>query len=109
MQEHFNENYLESDKYPKASFSGSFKVSDELKAMEDGSYDLMVSGELTIHGVTKPLETAAILTADGGILSGNVVFKVNLKEHDIKIPKVVVKNIAEEVEVTAVFKYEPYK
>ena len=109
MQEHFNENYIESDKYPKAKFSGTFEVPDQLKKMADGEYEVEVSGDLTIHGVVKPLTTSATLKVTEGTLSGKVVFNVSVKEHDIKIPKVVVRNIAEEVEVTGIFNYEPYK
>ena len=109
MQEHFNENYMESEKYPKSTFKGTFSVPDGLKARTDGSYELDVKGDLTIHGVTKPIETKSTLTLKGGKLSGALLFNVNVKEFDIKIPNVVVKNIAETVEVTANFDYEVYK
>lgn len=109
MQEHFNENYMESGKYPKSTFQGSFEVPAGLKAMEDGDYELEVSGELLIHGVKKPVTTAATLTVSGGALAGKVVFKVKVKDYDISIPKVVVRNIAEEVEVTGTFEYQAYK
>ncbi len=109
MQEHFNENYMESDKYPKAQFSGTFEAAESLKQMREGVYEVEVSGDLTIHGVSKPIKTMATLKVNMGKLSGEVVFKANVKEFDIKIPKVVVKNIAEEVEITGAFNYEPYK
>ena len=109
MQEHFNENYMESGKYPKSTFKGSFDVPDGLKNMENGTYELDVKGELSIHGVAKPLDTKAKLTVTDGKLDGEVFFKVKVADHDISIPKVVVRNIAEEVEVTGVFSYEPYK
>jgi len=108
MQEHFNENYMESDKHPKSTFKGTFDVPAGLKSMEDGSYEVDVTGDLSVHGVTKPLNTKATLTVAGGKLSGGLVFKVKVKDHDIKIPKVVVRNIADEVEVTATFDFEPY-
>lgn len=109
MQEHFNENYLESDKYPKSTFNGSFVVPVDLKAMKDGTYELDVKGELTIHGVKKPVVTQASLTVTRGKLVGDVKFNVKVKEHEIKIPKVVVRNIAEVIEVTGKFEYESYK
>ncbi len=108
MQEHFNENYVESDKYPKAKFSGTFNPSDALKAMEDGVYELDVKGELTIHGVTNPVDTKATLSVESGKLKGEVKFNLTVKSFDIKIPSVVAKKIAEEVEVTGIFNYEPY-
>lgn len=109
MQEHFNENYMESGKYPKSTFKGNFEVPAGLKSMTDGTYELAVDGELSVHGVKKPVNTTATLTVAGGKLTGAVKFGVKVKDHDIKIPKVVVRNIAEEVEVTAEFAYEPYK
>uniref|UniRef100_UPI004047E5D0 YceI family protein n=1 Tax=Roseivirga sp. TaxID=1964215 RepID=UPI004047E5D0 len=109
MQEHFNENYMESEKFPKSTFKGAFTVPDALKSMTDGTYELEVKGDLTIHGVTKPIETKSTLTLKGGKLTGTLRFNVNVKEFDIKIPNVVVKNIAETVEVTANFDYEVYK
>ncbi|MCE7991790.1 MAG: YceI family protein [Roseivirga sp.] len=109
MQEHFNENYMESGKYPKSTFKGNFEVPAGLKSMTDGTYELAVDGELSVHGVKKPLSTTATLTVAGGKLTGAVKFGVKVKDHKIKIPKVVVRNIAEEVEVTGEFEFEPYK
>lgn len=109
MQEHFNENYMESSKYPKSTFSGKFDVPAGLKNMEDGTYELDVTGEINVHGVKKPLTTKASLTVTNGKLTGSLVFNVSVKDHEISIPKVVVKNIAEVVEVTASFEYEAFK
>ncbi|MFY0594580.1 YceI family protein [Roseivirga sp.] len=109
MQEHFNENYMESAKYPKSTFKGSFDSPSGLKEMKDGTYEVDVQGEITIHGVKRPLTTKAILTVKDQKLIGDLVFNVRVKDHEISIPKVVVKNIAEVVEVTASFAYELYK
>lgn len=109
MQEHFNENYMESDKHPKSTFKGTFDVPSGLKNMTDGTYELDVKGDITIHGITKPINTKATLTVASGKLSGGLKFNVKVKDHKISIPKVVVRNIAEEVEVTASFEFEPYK
>jgi len=109
MQEHFNENYMESGKYPKSTFKGKFDVPAGLKNMDNGTYEVDVTGEISIHGVKKPLATKATLTVDNGVLSCGLVFNVKVKDHDISIPKVVVKNIAEVVEVTASFNFEVYK
>ncbi len=109
MQEHFNENYMESDKYSKATFKGNYGSNENIANMVDGTYDVVAKGDLTIHGVKKAIETPVTITVSGGKLSANMVFMANVKEFGIKIPKVVVRNIAEEVEVTASFEYEPYK
>lgn len=109
MQEHFNENYMESGKYPKSTFKGSFEVPADLKAMKDGSYEVDVTGEMTIHGVKQNVNSKATLTVAGGSLSGKVVLNLKVDDYKIKIPKVVVRNIAQDIEVTGTFAYEPYK
>lgn len=109
MQEHFNENYMESDKFPKASFKGAYVADSNITNLVDGTYEVTAKGEMSIHGVKKQVETPVKLTIKGGKISANFVFKVNVDAYGIKIPKVVVKNIAEEVEVTCAFEYEPYK
>ena len=63
MQEHFNENYVESDKYPKASFSGSF--AGNLNPGKNGIYPVQIKGNLTLHGVTKPIEVPGRMEVKG--------------------------------------------
>ena len=109
MQEHFNENYMESTQYPKSTFKGSFEVPEDLKEMKPGNYEVNVSGDITIHGITKPLSTKVNLVVEGQSIKTEFMFKVKVADHDIKIPNVVVKNIAEEVEVTCAFDYQPFK
>jgi len=76
MQEHFNENYVESEKYPKASFKGFYN-------------DGLANGELTIHGVTKPVEVPAVLAEVADGLEFKASFKVNLSDYNVSIPKAV--------------------
>ncbi|MFT6972072.1 MAG: hypothetical protein ACJAXX_002650 [Roseivirga sp.] len=109
MQEHFNENYMESSKYPKSTFKGTFVVPEGLKSATDGEYQLEVKGDLTIHGITKSIDAVTMATVKDGKITCALAFNVMVKEFDIKIPNVVVKNIAETVEVTAEFDYEVYK
>jgi len=91
MQEHFNENYLESDKFPKASFSGI------VGQLTEGAN---ATGTLKIHGVSNEVKVKGSLekTKDSVII--NATFVVQLKDYKIKIPRVVMYNIAEEIEVT---------
>jgi polyisoprenoid-binding protein YceI len=98
MQEHFNENYIESEKYPYAIFDGTVKDLPDLS--KDGEYDVVLAGNFSLHGVTKAREIPAKLTVANGAIEGNAVFHVKCADHKIKIPRLVVKNIAEEVEVT---------
>ena len=94
MQEHLNENYVESDKYPKATFSGSY--TEEVPFDKDGTYNITVKGKLTIHGVTKVIEQPATLTIKGGIITGITSFKVNPTDYNIEIPFIVRNKIEKE-------------
>jgi hypothetical protein len=98
MQEHFNENYVESDKYPDATFKG--KITDEVDLTRDGTYKVTVSGDFTVHGVTKPRTIPGTLVVKGNNMHVNTSFDVKLVDHDIKVPSIVTKNIAETIKVT---------
>ena len=97
MQEHFNENYMESDKYPESEFKGTIK--DPVNLTVDGTYKATVEGNLNVHGVTKAYRTQADLTVSNGVVTAKAVFKVKIADHGIEIPTLVFKNIAEFVEV----------
>lgn len=98
MQEHFNENYMESEKYPKASFSG--KINEDINLKNDGTYTVTVAGKLNIHGVEKERTLKGTIAVKNGKLSLESNFDVKLADHNIDIPKLVVKNIAEVIAVT---------
>jgi polyisoprenoid-binding protein YceI len=104
MQEHFNEKYMESDKYPKASFQGVITGYD---ASAKGAQQLKAKGKLTIHGVTKEVEIPGTLEKQGDKLSLKSKFIVILEEYNIARPQLLWKNIAEQVEVTAELMYKP--
>lgn len=97
MQEHFNENYMESEKYPVSEFKGTIK--EPVNLTTDGAYKINIEGNLTIHGVTKPYKTQADLVISKGIMTAKATFKVKIADHNIEIPTIVFKNIAEYVEV----------
>lgn len=97
MQEHFNENYVESDKYPKATFTGSFTGSVDVK--KDGSYPIQVKGELTLHNVTKMVELPATLDVKGGMILARAQLMVKPEDFQINIPSVVRNKIAREVSI----------
>jgi len=105
MQEHFNENYMESSKYPTAEFNG--KIKDQIDLTKDGTYPVTVQGKLSIHGVTKDYIVKAELKVTGGEISASSTFPVKLVDHEIKIPRLVIKNIAEIVQVTVSAQYKP--
>lgn len=103
MQEHFNENYMESDKYPFSEFNG--KINEQIDLTKEGTYPVTVQGSLNIHGVTKNYTVKAELRVKGGEITATSSFPVKLADHDIKIPRLVIKNIAEIVQVTVATQY----
>ncbi|MFY0654758.1 MAG: YceI family protein [Cyclobacteriaceae bacterium] len=104
MQEHFNENYLESDKYPKATFKGKIIDWKEKK----GKQEVEVEGEMTIHGVTRNIKIVGNIDVAEQKVNVESVFDISVADYKIKIPKAVFYNIAEVVEVTVKFSYKPY-
>lgn len=104
MQEHFNEKYMESDKYPDAEFKGTINEVPDYK--KDGVYPVTVTGNLNIHNVSKEYTVKATLEKKGGLITGQSVFNVRVADHKIKIPRLVFRNIAEVVEVTVLVEYE---
>ena len=109
MEEHFNENYMESTKFPKADFKGKIANLADVDFSKDGTYKAKVSGNLTMHGVTQPATADGIITVKGGKISANSKFKVKLSDYRIERPAVVADKIAETVEITVDAAYEPKK
>lgn len=109
MQEHFNENYLESEKYPKALFQGIIKSATVIDATKNGSYPVEADGKMTIHGVTQPVKLNGTLEVKDNTVTIKAKFDIAIKDYKIEIPTLVVKNVAEIVEVTVDFKYTPQK
>lgn len=100
MQEHFNENYAESSKYPKAVFKGKLSDPSAVKFTKDGTYKINVVGNLTMHGQTKPVTAATIFTVKGGKVSATTDFTVALADFDIAIPSLVADKVAKTVKIT---------
>jgi hypothetical protein len=98
MQEHFNENYMESDKYPQAKFKG--KLSSPVDVSRDGEYQVTATGDLEVHGVAKRRTVSGTIKVSGGKLEIISAFDVKCEDHGIKIPALVFKNIAETIRIT---------
>jgi hypothetical protein len=79
MQEHFNENYIESDKYQFSVFKGKLVQVPDLS--KDGNYNLSAEGSLDLHGVIKSYQTKVELIVNKGIISAKSVFKVRIADH----------------------------
>ena len=109
MQEHFNENYVESDKFPKGEFKGSITNNQDINYAKDGSYPARVKGKLTIHGVTKEVETSGTIKVAGGKLDASSTFNILLSDYDIKIPSVVKDKVSNNVKIVVDCKLDPLK
>ena len=100
MQEHFNENYMESDKFPKADFKGKVANLANVNFGKPGTYDVKVEGKLTIHGVSRQVTLPGTITVQGSGITAASKFRVRPGDYGIKIPGVVASKIAQEIEVT---------
>lgn len=103
MQEHFNENYLESEKFPSATFKGKIKESVDLNIA--GTYPISATGSATIHGVTRPIELKGTIVSTGSTLALTCQFEVKLVDYKIDIPKIVFAKIAEVIKVNTRMNY----
>lgn len=107
MEEHFNENYMETEKFPYATFKG--KLSDTLDLTKDTIYRVSATGVMNIHGVNQAQTYEGVIESKNGMATLRCEFKVPLKNHKVKVPKVVFANIAEVIDVKVFFQYKPYE
>lgn len=107
MQEHFNEKYLESEQFPKATFDGV--INDPIDLTKDGVYKVTVTGKLTIHGVAQDRTISGTVTVKGGKVTIESEFYVKLVDHNITVPEVVFNKIAESIKVNVVTTVVPVK
>lgn len=105
MQEHFNENYMESTKFPKSTFKGKITNLDKIDLKKDGTYTAEVTGDMTIHGVTKNITTTGTIEVANGVVTAKAKFKVIPKDYGIQIPQLVENKIAKEMEITVDIPY----
>ncbi len=109
MQEHFNENYVESNKFPKTEFKGMITNNASVNYTKDGVYPVKVKGKLTMHGETKDIEADGKLTVKGGKISANADFPVTLAEFKVTIPQLVADKVAKTAKITVDCVLEPLK
>jgi hypothetical protein len=106
MEEHFNETYMESSKYPKASFKGKITDLTKVNFTKDGTYAVTVSGDMTMHNVTQKTTTPGTVTIKGGKISATSQFIIKLADYKIDVPKVVRNNISETVTINVACNYD---
>lgn len=107
MQQHFNEKYLESGRYPYATFKG--KVSPGIDFSEVGTVDVSAVGVLNLHGVDQKRTLIGKITVSKDGIKLDTRFNINLADHKIDIPKLVFNKIAERIAVHATLNYIPFK
>ncbi len=109
MQEHFNENYVESDKFPNPTLKGKVTNAKDIDFSKDGKYEGEIEGELIIHGISKKVKEKGTFTVSKKAIHGESKFMVKLADYDISIPGAVTGKIAEEIEITVDVMLMPYK
>jgi polyisoprenoid-binding protein YceI len=109
MKDHFNENYMESNKYPKAVFKGKIENPAAVNWTTDGTYNTNVVGTLTIHDVAKDLTTPLKVTVQDGKPAAEVHFSVILKDYNISIPGLVADKVNKTVKIDIAAPLEPLK
>ncbi len=109
MQEHFNEDYVESDKFPNAFFKGEIINLKDINFSKSGTYPAVIEGQMTIHGVTMPVKTEGTFTISKNGILAQAKFPLKIKDYGISIPDIVAGKIAENMEITTDIKLKPLK
>ena len=107
MEEHFNENYMESDKFPKSVFKGKISNLKDVDFSKNGIYNVTVEGDLTIHDLTNKISAQGTIEVVSGGINANSKFKVVPEDYKINIPGVVKDKFDKNLEVTVAMKYTP--
>ena len=107
MEEHFNENYMESDKFPKSSFKGKITNLSSVNFAKNGTYDVTIDGDLSIRDATNKITTNGKIEIQNGELVATSKFNISPEDYKITIPSVVKDKINKNLEVTVSIKYSP--
>ncbi len=106
MQEHFNENYMESGEFPTAKFSGSMEGIENVDLTKDGKYEVVFAGTMTLHGVSKSISENATILVENGKVKLMTKFNIKPADYKVEIPNSKQKNIASTIEVSVKMNYE---
>lgn len=107
VEDHFNENYMESEKFPKAQFKGKITNIKDVDIKKDGIYKIIIKGDLTIHGETKAIEAPGTITVKGGKVSGKTEITVSLAAHKIRVEERYKDAIKDDILLKIDFDYSP--
>lgn len=105
LEEHFNENYIESHKFPKSQFKGKITNWSSIDITKDGTYPVTIEGDLIMHGETRPLKTSGSLTVSGGKIKAATEFFVSLENYKIKVEESYKDRIPDKIKLTLIFNY----
>lgn len=109
MQEDFNSDYVESGKFPKSEFKGQITNNSTVNYSSNGTYSVNTKGKLTIHGVTKDVESTGTIIVKDGKLLANSIFNILIADYNIKVPKMYMDNISKSIKITVDCTLEPLK
>ena len=109
MQEHFNEEYVESAKYPNAFFKGKVQNMKDINFSKPGTYPAVIKGKLTIRGITNPVTAKGTFTVAKGSITGKAKFPITIGDYGITIPAPVVGKIAKTLTITVKMHLTPFK
>ncbi len=109
MQEHFNENYVESNKFPKTDFKGAIANATSVNYGKEGVYPVKVKGKMTLHGITKDVEADGKLSVKGGKIQVQSNFQLTLSDFGIDIPQLVADKVAKTAKITVDCLLDPLK
>ena len=107
MQEHYNENYVESEKFPYAIFKG--KVQETIDYSKDGTHNVTMVGTLETHGVELPRTITGTISIKDGAISMDSKFNIKVADHKIKVPSLYAEKIAQNIQVTFHADMIPFK
>lgn len=108
MEDHFNENYMETEKYPKSIFKGSISNLENINFTKDGTYTAIVKGTLEIHGVKRNIETSGTIKVSGITVNAIASFEVKLEDYKIDVPTIVGIKISDKAKIKVNCNYTPY-
>lgn len=108
VEDHFNENYMESHLHPKAVFKGKITNIKDVDFTKDGKYDITIDGSLTMHGQSNAVKSTGTITVKAGNALATTVFEVSLEAYKIKVEESYKDRIKDEIKLTINFNYAPY-
>ena len=107
MEEHFNENYMDSEKFPKSTLKGKITNLSSVDFTKNGTCEVTVEGDLTIHNVTNKVSIKGTIEVITGGINADSKFNIVPEDYNITIPGIVREKINKNLEVTVSMKYTP--